>query len=385
MSDLLDTVPRFSRGSAVRGAPGSVSRDGGVFGAGVIHRAAVVTAGEAAGHDLWIDHDFLSDVAQAINSSTFGIKARFTHPSASSDGLGRKLGKLTDAVVVQDRVYADLHFQEASHHSPEGNLASYVMELAEQTPDDFGLSIAFERDTAAEDEHIADHLNESREFVSPAAGNVQHFVHARLLRLRAGDVVDQPAANQGLFSELRGGAWAPAGEALLSYAFGLHTVKPEQAAFGLDADRVKQFLARFLASHSLTVERTDQMAEIKTDPIQPAQPEPRQTESSPADAPPSRDEILSEFRADLQKYVDAFGSENGLAWLNGGESFETAQTRHIEILNTRLASQDAQIEELQGRLGSLSLGDEDGVDFQPPASPKKTLANRIRLASRNIN
>ena len=126
-----------------------VDRSAGVYGAGVIHDVSMITVGEALGHEMWCDHVFLIQVAEAVQNYARGIKARFTHPGLSNDGVGTKLGKFFNARMEGDQVIADLHFQQAAHETPDGNLANYVMTLAEETPEDFGLSIVFDHDTEA--------------------------------------------------------------------------------------------------------------------------------------------------------------------------------------------------------------------------------------------
>src|SRR5437879_884872 len=59
-----------SFGLADSGKP--VDRTGGDNGAGCIYGLSVIMAGEALGHDQWIDATFLQQVADAINASPNG-------------------------------------------------------------------------------------------------------------------------------------------------------------------------------------------------------------------------------------------------------------------------------------------------------------------------
>ena len=212
--------------AAIAHGADAVERDGGKYGFGVISGVSVITRGEALGHDLWIDHDFLSDVTAGINSrNATGLKARFTHPGLSSDGLGTFLGKLHDAQTVGDKVIADLHFKESATKSPDGDLAEYVMQLALDAPEDFGVSIVFEHNDDAQAQHTEDNQQNNR-FISPDEDNRNNFEHARLDKLRAGDVVDQPAANpDGLFSG--GQDIAAEAEELMAYTLGLTDAQPK--------------------------------------------------------------------------------------------------------------------------------------------------------------
>src|SRR5580698_1939845 len=93
----LSKPPHYRRSETAMGIgprnQKAVDRTGGDYGAGIIRGFAVVSRGEALGHDVWLDDVFLSQVANAINSSRSGRKSRFTHPSLSSDGLGKFLGR----------------------------------------------------------------------------------------------------------------------------------------------------------------------------------------------------------------------------------------------------------------------------------------------------
>ncbi|MCH8284926.1 hypothetical protein IIB79_00175, partial [candidate division KSB1 bacterium] len=120
-----------------------VVRDGGENGAGIIKGMSVLARGEAEGHDFWVDSVMLRQTAKAINSDPRGVKSRFSHPSLSGDGLGMHLGRVHSARKSGDRVFADLHFIEAAHTAPDGDLAKYIMDLAEQDPSAFGASIVF--------------------------------------------------------------------------------------------------------------------------------------------------------------------------------------------------------------------------------------------------
>lgn len=274
----LTSHPGLFRSPVTRGLAkdekSPVDRQGGRFKAGLIRGFAVITRGEALGHYAWIDRTMLEQVRDALNASgSKGIKARFTHPSLSADGLGSFLGRaIGPARIVEDRVVADLHFSQSSHNTPDGDLASYVMDLAEQDPEHFGTSIVFEHDRdserAFEDEHTKEttegpgrRKRPAYEFVSPDEENVNNFYHVRLKALRAVDAVDEPAANpKGLFS--RGQEVAREADALLAYAVGISEEAPAVAAFDVHPDRLASFVSRFLDSHNLEIRSKEEpMAE----------------------------------------------------------------------------------------------------------------------------
>ncbi len=57
------------RANVSRTSGAAISDDGGEYGHGYITGLSVITRGEASGHDMWIDADFLSDVTAAGNAA----------------------------------------------------------------------------------------------------------------------------------------------------------------------------------------------------------------------------------------------------------------------------------------------------------------------------
>lgn len=234
---------------------------GGKWNAGIIRGLSVATIGEAKGRGFWLDSTFLAQTLAAINADPAGKKSRFTHPSMSADGLGSFLGRTTNATLSADgqRVLADLHIDPAAHISPEGNLAAYVMKLAETDPAAFGTSIVFQYDEQATDDFTAantvtytDEAGKPRVgFRSPDPANTANLEHARLAELRAVDAVDSPAANPaGLFS---GNDFLAQVDGLAAYALGLTNEAPTETALDADPDRFREYVSRFLAARGLAI------------------------------------------------------------------------------------------------------------------------------------
>jgi len=97
----------------------------------------------------------LRQVVQLGNTARGGLKSRFTHPNASDDGLGKFLGRsrnlaMSTATNAEGKtvkaVRADLHFNPTAHDTPHGDLAGYVMRLAESDPDALSSSIVLKAD-----------------------------------------------------------------------------------------------------------------------------------------------------------------------------------------------------------------------------------------------
>lgn len=381
-SEVLRDPAELGRGMIARGlAAGElapIEPEGGAFGAGLIRGFAVITRGEALGHCLWIDAEFLQQVTDALNALKGGPKARFTHPGLSADGLGKHLGRAREARVNGDTVYGDLHLSRSAHSSPDGNLAAYVMGLAQEDPGAFGASIVFAHDWDAEDEFENANLKEVEEndwqgrpvkrmrFRSPDPDNVNHYRHCRLAELRAVDVVDDPAANpQGLFR--RGDEIADDAESLLSFALGLTKEAPSSSSFDVHPQRVQSFVTKFLERHglSLVTSKEDAMS-TATQPTAPATP-----------AAPTREQ----FTAELKRFTDRFGAK-GSIWFAENKTWEQALESHAGSLEEQLRKKDEELAELKNKFASIERGEEKPLSSNGAgntAGQKTTLANLVNL------
>lgn len=273
----------ISRGLAGDGESASpVDRTGGQFGAGLIRGFSVIAKGEALGHDLWIDDEFLSQVEKAVLSAKGGTKARFTHPGMSGDGMGKMTARVFGASTKGDKVFADAHMLKSAHKTPDGDLAGYVMDLAEEDAEAFGASISFMHDYPAEKKFMLDHgakivtdedgysYWDLTDYKSPDPKNLKNLPHARLKSLRAVDFVDSPAANpDGLF---HAGPFEllENGESLLDFVFGVTSEVPADASFGVDLTRMKGFAARWAADRGFSINKESEMSVAA--PVSPAAP-----------------------------------------------------------------------------------------------------------------
>lgn len=407
---LLATRPRLLRAPIARGLAqaGSekepaVDPKGGDYGAGMIRGMAVITRGEALGHYQWIDAEMLSQVAAAINASDEGAKARFTHPSLSGDGLGKFTGRVKNARVDGDVVRGDLHLSASAESTPDGNLAAYLIRLAQDDPAAFGNSISFDPDYQAEVDFMIKHGAEVDEygyvdfdtFESPDPENVENLQHARLKNLRAVDAVDEPAANpHGLFH--RGQELAKEADSLLAWSLGLSQERPKLVMLDLDADRVGGFVTRFLDRHglSLTPKGSGPMPNPKLNaapetgsekpasqnPTAGAEPKPEEKpEEKPAETPPAPATAPASetpapvnqgsppatgFAAQGKKFLDAFGPQGGV-WFAEGKSFDEAQQMYIKSLkeqNTVLAKENGALQKKLDRGEATPLSHDAAAD-----------------------
>jgi len=247
-----------------------------------------------------------------------------------------------------------------------------VMGLARDDPAAFGTSIVFTPDWDAEELFEAEHKDEKGKFVSPDSDNTDNLPHARLWRLHADDVVDDPAANpDGLFHA--GEEIAQEADALLSYGLGLTEECPQLVQLDVDPDRVGQFVRRFLANHHLRLsEEGSSMADnedIRTDDetADPVAAETNQPELTRDDEGyvvnlteedvARHNEVTEQgLRAECKRFVDAFGEKGGV-WYAEGLSFDEARERESAELKARVA-------ELEGRLAAVDRGEEEPAEFQ---------------------
>ncbi len=163
--------------------------------AGIIYGVSIAQAVEAAGHRLVFDHHSLNQLVNLGNASIKGIKARFAHPSFTQDGLGSYLGRFRNFRLEGEKALADLHLSRAAAHSPAGDLRAYILSLAQEDPESFGVSIVVDLQAVWTTPNGETPGKNPR----PANALTTHPV-ARITRLYGVDVVDDPALNpSGLF------------------------------------------------------------------------------------------------------------------------------------------------------------------------------------------
>lgn len=181
------TLIRFSEHNPI----GQIDREN-----GIIYGVSVITSGrEATGHGMYVDQKMIEQVNEFGQAAgEVGVKARFDHPNPCASSMGTELGRFKNFRIDGNQVRADLHLNESSAKSPNGNYREYVLSLAEEDPDQFATSIVFRPD----EDYIPnreDYPGESQEDSNPF-----WMPHARVASLTHVDVVNEGAANDGLFS-----------------------------------------------------------------------------------------------------------------------------------------------------------------------------------------
>lgn len=412
----------FHRGSLAKGlAAGElprVERDGGNQGAGLIRGFSLISRGEALGHRFWIDQTMVGQVHNAtLEAGDKGLKVRFTHPSLSADGLGTYLGRAIRRTKAEDEAYtdqafADLHFSKTAHSAPDGDLASYVMDLAENEPDQFGASIVFLHNGKAEEEFALAHgafwdedpyygpfLNFAK-FQSPDPLNVNNYPHCRLADLHGADVVDEPAANPGGLFHRKASA-AHEANALAAFALGLKGAeRPTLTSLNMDPDRVQSFVSRFLDQNGLVLARKDDSMSTAA-PAAPASTPPADAGSALSSTPPTstatppgdaggrNNAPVNITRDQLGAWTAEFGAENAVKWLSAGHDLGEARRLHNAALQEQLTAEREKSKGLQERLASARVGEKDALSAdaesvekeKPKADPDASAVDRLTAAN----
>jgi len=202
--------------------------------AGIVEGVKVCTEGEAKGHGVSLDAEFVETVVRFGNERKQGLKARFGHPNMCSTALGTFLGRhknfRTETTTRDDgskalTAVADLFMSNEAKDTPNGNLYDYVIGLAKNEPDMFGTSIVFtpgryyrkttkgqkvyhqwatndkgERLISESGEAMFKWVDDNGKEVDPAKVEIVERDYVECGALHACDCVDDPAANDGLFS-----------------------------------------------------------------------------------------------------------------------------------------------------------------------------------------
>lgn len=117
---------------------------------GILYDVVMVQEGEAKGHGVFLDADFIQDLVRYDQRyfSKRGLKARFGHPGASSETMGTQMGVFRDfrfrEQKGQAQAIANLHLLNAAEESPtHPGMRSWVLKMAEERPDFLMSSIVF--------------------------------------------------------------------------------------------------------------------------------------------------------------------------------------------------------------------------------------------------
>lgn len=329
------------RTATLRAAPkrGADKRTKAVYGAKIIQLGEVNDS-----RPFEVDNVTLQQVADAINGPNKGLKARWTHPHLCEDGMGKHLGYWTNARIDGDAVVADLHLSETAFKSPAGDLGNYVLELAEEDPDAFGVSVAGRFTTEME-----------QELEASEPGTI---VPIRFERLRAADVVADPAATRGGMFSVDDFGLAGYGEQFIRLAFG---DADGQEVF----ERVTAFLESFYGRTFMSQTETPAVADT--------------VETTPQHEPIN-------FREDAKPFIDAFGDQGARFFLEGRELIDCFRQQYalkceqLEEANETIRHLNTQLEEI-----AASDGESDPLSSEPKvelSARDQAIAQRVEQLKR---
>jgi hypothetical protein len=353
---------------------------------GIIEGVSVCTAGEAKGHGVSLDSEFIQTVARLGAERKQGLKVRFGHPSMCSTALGTFLGRLKNFSTNEDetQVYADLFLSNEAKITPQGDLHSYVLGLAANEPDMFGTSIVFQPGREYQ-------RDEDGNKVFDINWNDDVFVECD--SLFACDAVDDPAANDGLFS-----AWASetiAGQ--LSEFMDLHPQVFEAIeqnpsiveALARHGDKMDSFITSYRqyrkhAKEADMPKETTTSAEALEEAAAVEQPiaadEPVKVENENLTAEPVAEPVAESApvedapeelsRDEFTRIADEFGAEIAVQTVKDGGDYNSALTAHAASLKAENVELKARIVELEADDGQPAVVTE--------AKEKKSLFKKNR-------
>ncbi|QQG66354.1 hypothetical protein [Desulfobulbus oligotrophicus] len=307
----------------LRAKPAAVDRE-----SSIISGIKVCSEGEAKGHGVCLDSEFIETVRQQGAAAKRGVKARFGHPNMCSESLGTFIGRFKNfssgTTVREDGsvavcCFADLHLSLTAREAPAGDLYAYVISMAENEADMFGTSVVFSQGNRyrrnEKGEKVYPRLKDGRlndEFDRVGGPD---FVECK--NLIACDCVDDPAANDGLFSADAGATVAGRITEFLDlhpHVFQILENNPEviEALAGY-GDKFDEFFTRYRAYRAKQKQEHGPMKEEKTTT---ADPQIQQTETLNAvdgvagellAAEPLIDvkaEVAAALKADRQRQAD---------------------------------------------------------------------------------
>jgi len=267
-----------------------------------ITNVAIATTGEAKGHGVSLDQDFIENIARLGNEKSKGIKARFGHPAMSGDALGTFLGRWTNFRTENNIARADLTISETAQSSPSGNLSSYIFDMAEKESDMFGASIVFEPGRYyKKDEDNNKIYPRDQEYV-----HIDGPEYIEIKKLHAADLVDEPAANEGLFSKWSGNTIASKVSDFLDENPVIYSLveKHPDIIQGF-MERYKQYTNRDIEVNMDKKDKKDIDTQVEID-------NPENIELSKGNESIDKDKTANELREELRFFIKEFGIEFGV-------------------------------------------------------------------------
>ena len=182
-STMIKQLQRFQEANPV----GAIDKE-----KGIIYGVSVITGNrEASGHEMYVDSVMVDQVVEHGNANQQGLKARFDHPSPCANSMGTAVGRFKNFRRDGIQARADLHLFDSAADSPNGDYRTYILNQAEEDSNAFATSIVFMMDEVFEPN--------PKDYPQLSADDPFFYPHARIKALTHCDVVDEGAANDGLF------------------------------------------------------------------------------------------------------------------------------------------------------------------------------------------
>lgn len=337
----------------------------------VIYGCVVMQAGPINDdRPYFVDETTLDQVVALGNRSRNGLKSRFTHPNLSNDGLGSHLGRFKNFRRDGDSVRADLYVADVAFESPRGDMGSYVLDLAEEDPESFGVSLATIFDEEGMDA-ARQEMEEREEDTSR--------IPLRFSRIHACDFVGDPAATRdGLFADRLSEA------TLADYA----TMIMDKFFAGATKDhvrgRVEDFLSKYYSggiemSHeeqNQEFEESTVVAEAATEVI--TEEEATITEDVVEDEATQEQEAQVELAASHEDYISHFGAQ-GAVWFLEGKSFQECLLLTMQAMQATLSELSNDKQQLETRLEAAlqASGEIEPLSAEPIDEKGLKLAAKI--------
>ena len=289
--------------------------------AGVIRGVVLAEVGQFKDLRGQFSRKSLQAIVEAGNARPGGLKSRLGHPTLSDDGIGKHLGRIKDLRVEDHRVLGDMYFDPTAFKTPNGDLATYTMDLVDSDPEAINLSLVVDSGSLAKVE---------------VEGEPDIWIPEQL---HAADVVDTGAATSSFLSaDGLPDQYVRKGCELLDSAFE-----------GLSSDEVRRraesWLAKYLSyrfgkEEDLTMSDTQTAPivdpEVIATPVPPQAPEPATAPAATAQlssvAPASKEAVELDRYNKIHALCKLYGCEQ-----RAGEFF--TQPLSVENISQYLAAE----------------------------------------------
>ena len=339
----------------------------------IIPGAAIVTKGEVRGHGVYIDDEFLDDVTRMGNEKKQGLKIRFGHPTMSGEALGTFLGRAKNFWRDGDIARADLYLSDVAKNSPDGDLKTYVKNMAEHEPDMFGSSIVFTpgreyRKTDTGEKIFPPELSDARDDsdeLNDIYSNAGPETFIEIDELHGADVVDQPAANDGMFSAFSTGLTASEVTSFLDSHPEIWKIIDDHP------DAVEPFIKRYSEYRQTPTEENHMAEDIST--VEPTEPvetiDPREVKQfDELDVEVAVENAKKESLKMFQAMAEEFDGQ-AVEYFTAGLSMDEARKSHLGFLKAENQALQDQV-----RIDPEAIiGEIDPVDPGEPEPAEKSL------------